>query len=100
MRQTVHHIGVLSLGKIAGIVYAVMGLIGGAIFTLISLFGSVLGSFAADSPEPLFGILFGVGSIIVLPIFYGAMGFLVGLVAAAVYNVAARFVGGLELELG
>jgi len=99
MRQTVRRIGVLSLGKVMGSIYAVIGLIVGAIFTVVALLGSVIGSIASDSGEPLLGVLLGIGAIVIFPIFYGLIAFLMGMLIAAVYNFAARFTGGLEVEL-
>jgi len=99
MRHNVRRIGVLSLGKVMGSIYAVIGLIIGAIFSIGSLLASVIGSIAADSGEPLLGILFGIGAIVIFPILYGGMAFLMGMLVAAVYNFAARFTGGLEVEL-
>jgi hypothetical protein len=99
MRHNVRRIGVLSLGKVMGSIYAMIGLIIGAIFTVVALLGSVIGSIATDSGEPLLGILFGVGAIIIFPLFYGLIAFLMGMLIAAVYNFAARFTGGLEVEL-
>ncbi len=99
MRHNVRRIGVLSLGKVMGSIYAVLGLVIGAIFSIVSLLGSVIGSIAAESGEPLLGILFGVGAIVIFPIFYGLIAFLMGMLIAAVYNFAARFTGGLEVEL-
>lgn len=45
------------------------------------------------------GLLFGVGSVIFLPIFYGVLGFVFGLLTALLYNLVARFVGGIEVEV-
>ncbi|MBI2107820.1 hypothetical protein HYT54_01725 [Candidatus Woesearchaeota archaeon] len=87
-------IGILSLGKIMGILYALMGLILGAILSLISLIGSALSSNG-------FGIfigMFGIGAIIFLPIFYGVIGFVFGLITALLYNLVASWIGGLEIE--
>jgi hypothetical protein len=99
MRHSVRRIGVLSLGKVMGSIYATLGLVIGAIFSVFALFGSVIGSIASDSGEPLLGILFGVGAIVIFPIFYGLIAFVMGMIIAAIYNFAARFTGGLELEL-
>jgi hypothetical protein len=88
-------IGVVSLGKIFGILYAIIGLIIGAIMTLVSVIGIALSS----KGPGLFGALFGVGAIIFLPIFYGIMGFVGGLVMALLYNLIASWVGGLEVEM-
>ncbi|HSL84069.1 MAG TPA: hypothetical protein VLF66_14955, partial [Thermoanaerobaculia bacterium] len=66
------------------------------------LLGLAFGAALQDGTgiESMFGLLFGVGAVVLLPIFYGLMGFLAGLLTAALYNLAARVVGGLELELG
>ncbi|HIH93805.1 TPA: hypothetical protein HA338_07090 [Methanosarcina acetivorans] len=88
-------IGVLSLGKVSGAIYAIMGFIFGAILTLTSIgMGSVMGNEGAFA-----GLLFGAGAIIALPIFYGILGFIGGIITAFVYNVATGFIGGLEIEL-
>lgn len=44
------------------------------------------------------GTVFGVGAIILFPILYGVMGLIFGAVSAALYNLFAGIVGGIELE--
>lgn len=102
----VKSIRVLSLAKIMGTIYATLGLIFGLIFSLVSVLGIAVGSLvesANGNPEALvgtlFGLLFGVGAVIVLPILYGTLGFLAGLLVSAIYNFAARTIGGVELEV-
>lgn len=97
--MVVRRIGVLSLAKIMGAIYAGFGLIAGAIFALFSIFGAAIGAAAAGSSEPLVGVLFGVGAVIFMPLFYGLMGFVGGIFSAALYNLVAGSLGGLELEL-
>jgi hypothetical protein len=89
-------LGPLSLAKLAGFLYAVMGLIGGCVFALIAVFG---GAVSQQSQGPVLGMLFGVGAIVFLPVLYGALGFLGSLLMAVLYNFAARIAGGIELEL-
>jgi hypothetical protein len=96
--MTVKRIGVLSCGKLMGILYGGLGLIIGGIFTLFALLGSAIGM-ASGEQEAILGVLFGVGAIIVMPIFYGAIGFISGLLTSALYNLAAGLVGGIELEV-
>jgi uncharacterized protein (DUF697 family) len=93
---TIRRFGVFSVGKTMGAVYALIGLVLGAIFALFSLFGA---SLARDSGGGLAGALFGVGSIILFPIFYGLIGFLGGLLGSAIYNFIAGATGGIEMEL-
>ncbi|HLC57396.1 MAG TPA: hypothetical protein VJH95_02395 [Candidatus Nanoarchaeia archaeon] len=88
-------IGVLSSGKLCGVLYALIGLIAGA---FISLFAIILSMFSSDTSE-MFGPLFGVGAIIFLPILYGTLGFVSGLLTALLYNLVASWVGGLEIEI-
>ncbi len=88
-------IGVLSLGKVCGAIYGIIGIIFGALTTLASLgTGSIMGH------EGVFAsLLFGVGAIITVPILYGFLGFIGGIIVALVYNAAAGFIGGLEIEV-
>jgi hypothetical protein len=102
--MTLRRIGVLSCGKVLGALYALLGLIIGGIYALFALLFAVIGvSTAQESGDALaggaFGVLFGVGSIILFPIIYGLLGFVGGLISALLYNLIARFVGGIELEL-
>jgi hypothetical protein len=90
----VKSVGVLSVAKIMGMIYACMGLIFAPFFLLIGLMGSAMG----QHNSPLAGI-FGIGFAILMPVFYGVLGFIAGLIGALLYNLFARWVGGFELEL-
>jgi hypothetical protein len=94
--MTLKRIGPFSCAKISGLLYGLMGLIAGAIISFIAL---LLGSVGSDygGGGALSG-LFGVGAIILLPIFYGFIGFVGGAIMAWIYNLVAASVGGLELE--
>ncbi len=92
-------VGILSVAKVLGVLYAVIGVVIGFVFSIVSLLGAFAGSMGHGGPEPLLGALFGVGAIVMLPIMYGVIGFVGGLLSAAVYNGLARSIGGIELEL-
>jgi hypothetical protein len=95
-----NRIGPLSCAKMAGVLYAALGLIFGFFVSAAALFGVAIGAAAGDEPGmAVLGLLFGVGAVVVLPIVYGLAGFLSALVGAALYNLAARVTGGIELEL-
>jgi hypothetical protein len=49
--------------------------------------------------DPAIALFFGVGAIVVLPILYGVAGFVGGILGAAIYNVIASIVGGIEFEI-
>lgn len=97
--MVLRRIGALSLAKVMCALYAALGLIIGAIVAIFSLFGAAIGASSAGSVEPFMGVLFGVGAVVVLPILYGVMGFLAGLIGAGLYNTLAGVVGGVEVEL-
>lgn len=97
--MVVRRVGVLSLGKVFGCLYALFGLLFGAIFALLSLVGAGIGAASSGSNEAFLGAIFGVGAVIILPIFYGIMGFLGGLLTAFLYNLVSGIVGGVELEM-
>jgi hypothetical protein len=90
----VKSVGVLSVAKIMGLVYACMGLIFAPLFLLIGL----LGSFAGQQKTPFAG-MFSVFFALFMPIFYGVLGFLAGAIGGLLYNLFAKLVGGFELEM-
>jgi hypothetical protein len=93
-------VGPLSCAKVAAILYSGIGLVVGFCISLAALLGVAIGAAAGDEPGmAVLGLLFGVGAVVVLPIVYGLAGFLSALVGAALYNLAARVTGGIELEL-
>ena len=91
-------VGVLSCGKVMGVMYTVMGLIIGFFVAVSSLLGAAIGSAASDQGAAWLGALLGVGAIVVFPAFYGAMGFVGGLLSALFYNWIAGLIGGIEVE--
>ncbi len=85
----------LSLAKVAGILYAFIGIIAGLFMWMFSGLMSNFGGGDAD----MFATMFGVGSVIIFPILYGIMGFILGFISAALYNVVADRIGGIEVDL-
>jgi hypothetical protein len=77
-----------------------MGLLIGLIFALISMVGAGVASAmqSNDMASRGFGAMFGIGAIILFPILYGVIGLCVGAIGAALYNVFAGLVGGVEFE--
>ncbi|MEO5763005.1 MAG: hypothetical protein ABIR28_11905 [Vicinamibacteria bacterium] len=95
--QTIDRIGPMSAAKIMGVLYALIGLFIGGLVTLVSVMGAALGG-AATKDLGGFGII-GMAAIVIAPICYGILGFIGGLIAAALYNLVAKFSGGIEIEL-
>lgn len=102
--MVIRKIGVVSCGKMSGALYALVGLIIGACVALISLLGA--GAAMASQNEGgagalggMFGAAFGIGAVVLFPLFYGFIGFIGGLITALLYNLVAGIVGGVELDV-
>jgi len=95
--MTLKSLGVLSVGKIMGATYAALGLLLGAFFSLFAILGAAIGA-GRNGPGPVEGIIFGAMAIVFVPVFYGILGFVGGIIGAVVYNVIAKYVGGIEFE--
>ena len=96
--MVINRVGPLSVAKLAGMLYAAFGLIFGAIISLVALAGGM----ASSSDEPgaaAMGAIFGAAAVIVLPILYGGMGFVMTLLMAWLYNVTAKVVGGVHIDV-
>ena len=94
--QKVTRIGVLSLARMTGGIGLGVGLLFGVMLAGASLFGATIGSDEAG----LLGAFSGpVGALFVLPILYGTVTFLQGLVVGFVANLALGLFGGLELQI-
>ena len=99
--MVVTKIGVLSLGKLMGLMYAGIGLLFGVLYALFAVVGggammAMGGGDGAMGGGMMVGL--GLAAVIVLPIFYGLLGFLIGLLSALFFNIAAKYAGGLEIE--
>ncbi len=89
--QVVKRIGVGSAAKVYGLTLGLLGIFIGIIYALMFSFIGGLG----DAP----GGGFGFALLIIIPILYGVIGFVVGALGAAIYNFVAKKFGGLEIEL-
>lgn len=93
--MVITRVGPVSVAKVAAVLYAGIGLIVGALLSLVALAGSM----ALPTEEAgIWGTVFGAASIILLPLLYGAFGFVATLIGAALFNVAAGLTGGVEIE--
>lgn len=91
----VRRIGPMSLAKLSATLYGLLGLLIGGVLSLVSIVGGAMAG--QDGAGPM-GMLFGVAAVILLPIFYGCIGFFGSLIGAVLYNAVAGWVGGIELE--
>jgi hypothetical protein len=100
--MVIRHVGVWSVARLYGALSGAMGLLIGAIVAAASAIGGAAGALS-DSNAGLgagsLGMLFGVGAVIFLPIFYGVLGLVAGAIGASLYNLFAGMFGGIELDL-
>ena len=85
MKKRLTRIAPLQTGIVLATLYGILSLIAVPFLLLAGLISGRLG----------FGVIF----IIFLPVLYAAVGFIVGIIAAAVYNLVASWTGGLQFEL-
>jgi hypothetical protein len=81
--------------KIGMVMYALIGMVVGAV---MGLFGMIAGQFITER-NPIPGASLGLVAIIVFPILYGIIGGCVSALSAIIYNLAAGWMGGLEVDI-
>ena len=90
MNKQLKSIAPARAGMVLGIVYGFVG----ALFVPLSLLAETFGRKRGESWDIGFNFI-----IILFPILYAAVGFISGILGALVYNVAAKWTGGLEFEV-
>ena len=100
--MVIRRVGVMSMAKLMGVLYGGLGLLIGAAFALFSIVGG--GAMLAGGGEEGAlggGMMMGMGvaMIVIAPVFYGITGFLAGALTGWLYNLAAGWVGGVEVDI-
>lgn len=93
--QRIRRMDVMQMAKTLGALYFLLGFIIGV--PVLFFMSSVANT---RSGMPGFGNGFGIGMIIAMPVIYGVIGFIGGALMAAVYNLVARWTGGIGIDLG
>jgi hypothetical protein len=89
----------VSAAKIGGILGVLLGLVIGAFASLwMMAMGSMVGGMTDRAAVPFAGMIGGAAAIVIVPICYGLFTFIGTLIYAALYNLAAKWVGGIEIE--
>jgi hypothetical protein len=96
--MVINRVAPLSVAKVAGALYAGVGLVFGAIVSLVALAGG-MGANADEPGAAALGMIFGASAVVLLPILYGGLGFVMTLLGALLYNVVARTVGGVQIDV-
>jgi hypothetical protein len=77
--------------KFLGVLYLLFGLLFLPFFLLIGMFSPE----AQSGPGAIFGTIFAIG----MPIMYAIFGVIGGAIGAALYNLVAGWIGGIEVQL-
>ncbi len=95
----IRRIRIFSAAKMIGFLYAIMGLLTAA-FSMSAL--PLLLANVPQLPNELYGkpttMVVGLGGLVILPLLYWLIGAVVGVLMALIYNIAAGWFGGLEIE--
>lgn len=91
MKKQLTYIAPLKAGIVLAVLYGILSLILVPFFVIATALGSRSGA-----PAP---VLFGVGFTVIMPVMYAVVGFIGGVVAAALYNWIATWTGGFEFEV-
>lgn len=92
--MVIKRIGVLKLAIFQAAMMAAFGLLAALV---IMAFGSILSGMGHQAG--MMGMVGGVAALIILPIMYGIFGFIAGAIGAALYNLIAGIVGGIEMDV-
>ena len=97
----VRRVGPGSAFKVGLVLYALLGLVLGICMALISMVAGTLAPMAqtAAPGAKLLGFGMGFGAIIFFPVLYGLFGGIFAAIGAAIYNLVAGWVGGIEVEI-
>jgi hypothetical protein len=98
MTKKLKRIAPVKFGIILGIVYGLISLIFIPFFLLIAV-ASAFAPATENNPHPAIGIGVAIVFAVLAPVMYGVMGLLGGMLMAWIYNVAAGWVGGIEVEV-
>lgn len=99
MISRLRHIAVVQFALVIAVLYALMGVILGLVWWLVLSPIMIAGMKSSMGAASGIGALTGIGflAIIFFPIFYGIVGFIGGLLYAALYNLVAGWTGGIEM---
>jgi len=101
MSQHLKRVGVLSVAQTLAVLYAGIGLLVARVAWIVVMAAPhVAESVTLPGGRTLLRTAGGAGLIIVIPLAYLVLGFIIGVVASWLYNIVAGVTGGIEVEIG
>jgi hypothetical protein len=98
MIKTLKRVEPIQLGKVLGVLYGLMSLIFVPFFLMFSFIISAMPK-ASGAPNAAFPASVGMVMAILMPFMYALMGFITGVIGAVLYNVVAKWMGGIQVEV-
>jgi hypothetical protein len=98
-KRRVISVSVVQAGLVLGGLYAFISLIFSVFLVLFGVIAMASGAGSSDAAAAMGGGLGMIVIAIVIPIAYGAAGFIGGVIVAAVYNMIAKMTGGIEVTV-
>ena len=86
------HIGVLTVAMLTAALMAGIGFVCGVLYSVVGFFIDLFG------PGLNYGTVLAFGALIGMPVLFAAFGFVAGAVGALVYNLFAKWFGGVEIQ--
>ncbi len=99
MIHRITRIGPWQLGMVTGFLYALISLVSGLIFLVFGMSTVFLPTGNVRTSELFQPFGMGCFLLLLMPIVYGAVGFVTGVIGAVAYNIASRWVGGIQIEV-
>ncbi len=92
MGTQIKSIAPLQAAKVSAVLYFVIG-------AVIAVPMVVIGMFVSTSEGAGEAQSFGVGFLLLMPLFYAVIGFIFGPIFCWLYNVVAKWTGGIEITI-
>ncbi|HET9697888.1 MAG TPA: hypothetical protein VFP40_13535 [Terriglobales bacterium] len=86
-------VGVLSVAKLAALMYGGIALLFVPVLVIVAAVMSAMPHQQGQPPAIVFVVF-----ALIAPFFYAAMGFVLGALSALIYNLAAGWLGGIEMH--
>jgi hypothetical protein len=101
----INKLGIFSFAKFQAILFALLGLVAGIIYSIggffIDVFVSLgwLSAITFETPGLSYGTLLAMGALIGMPVIFAAFGFIAGIIEALLYNLFATRFDGINFNI-
>ena len=98
--KVISRFDVLSVMKLAGVIYGVIGLVLGIFFAIFAALGFFAAQGQANDPfSGAAGVVFAVAFAVIFPVLYAILGAVGAAIMVAIYNVTSKRIGGIRVDV-